>query len=107
MLRVSFRPLPESTRSSTASGATPWMLLPRHQGSLPGARRCRSHQPGLRRVKVEGRHPSRPHRLSGEERQSVLELLATGASISSLARKFDTSRQTIMRVRDGVPAGRG
>ena len=38
-------------------------------------------------------------------RQSVLELLATGASISSLARKFDTSRQTIMRLRDGVPAG--
>ena len=45
------------------------------------------------------------NRLSGEERQSVLELLATGASISSLARKFNTSRQTIMRVRDGVPAG--
>ena len=62
-------------------------------------------QAGLRRAKAEGRHPGRPHRLSGEERQSVLELLATGVSISSLARKFDASRQTIMRVRDGVPAG--
>ena len=62
-------------------------------------------QAGLRRAMSQGRHPGRPHRLSGEERQSVLELLATGASVSSLARKFDTSRQTIMRVRDGVPAG--
>ena len=62
-------------------------------------------QAGLRRAMAEGRHPGRPHRLSGEERQSVLELLTTGASISSLARKFNTSRQTIMRVRDGVPAG--
>ena len=52
-------------------------------------------QAGLRRAMSQGRHPGRPHRLSGEERQSVLELLATGASISSLARKFDTSRQTI------------
>ena len=62
-------------------------------------------QAGLRRAMAEGRHPGRAHRLSGEERQSVLEFLATGTSISSLARKFDTSRQTIMRVRDGVPAG--
>ena len=61
-------------------------------------------QAGLRRAMAEGRHPGRPHRLSGEERQSVLELLATGASVSSLSRKFDTSRQTIMRVRDGDPA---
>ena len=61
-------------------------------------------QASLRRAITEGRHPGRPHRPSGEERQSVLELLATGASISSLARKFDTSRQTIMCVRDGVPA---
>ncbi len=64
-------------------------------------------QAGLRRAVAEGRHPGRPHCHSGEERQSVLELLATGASISSLTRKFDTSRQTIMRVRDGVPAGQG
>ncbi len=62
-------------------------------------------QAGLCRAMAEGRHPGRPHRLSGEERQSVLEFLPTGASISSLARKFDTSRQTIMRVRVGIPAG--
>ncbi|MDE0004721.1 MAG: recombinase family protein [Rhodospirillaceae bacterium] len=61
-------------------------------------------QAGLRRAMAEGRHPGRPHRLSGEERQSVLELLAAGASVSSLARRFKASRQTIMRVRDGDPA---
>ena len=63
-------------------------------------------QAGLRRAMAEGRHPGRPHRLSGEERQSVLELLAAGASISSLARKFHISRQTIMRVRDGDASDR-
>ena len=62
-------------------------------------------QAGLRRAMAEGRHPGRPHRLSGEESQLVFELLPTGASISSLARQFNTSRQTIMRVWDGVPAG--
>ena len=35
----------------------------------------------------------------------MLELLATGASISSLARKFDTSCQTIMRVRNSNSSG--
>ncbi len=34
----------------------------------------------------------------------VLELPAAGASISSLARKFHTSRQTTMRVRDADAA---
>ena len=62
-------------------------------------------QVGLRRAMAEGRHPGRPHRLSVEERPSVFVLLATGINISSLARKFDTSRQTIMRVRDGDQAG--
>ena len=57
------------------------------------------------RAMAADRHPGRPHGLSGGERQSVLELLTTGASISSLARKFDTCRQTIMRVRDGGLSG--
>ena len=64
-------------------------------------------QAGLRRAMAEGRHPGRPHRLSGEERQSVLELLRDGESVSSIARKFHTSRQTVMRVRDGDAADRG
>ncbi|MDE0004811.1 MAG: helix-turn-helix domain-containing protein, partial [Rhodospirillaceae bacterium] len=34
-----------------------------------------------------------------------LELLAAGASVSSLARRFKVSRQTIMRVRDGDREG--
>ena len=37
--------------------------------------------------------------------RSVLGLLPTGGSISSLALQFNTDRPTIMRVRDGVPAG--
>ncbi|MDE0079515.1 MAG: helix-turn-helix domain-containing protein [Caldilineaceae bacterium] len=67
---------------------------------------CRRHGGRPRCATAKGRHPGRPHRLSGEERQSVLELLATGSSIPSLVRKFNTSRQTIMRVRDGDSSSR-
>ena len=64
------------------------------------------NQAGFRRATAEGRHPDRSHRLSGEERLSVLEPLATGSRIFSLARKFNASRQTIMRARDGNSSSR-
>jgi putative DNA-invertase from lambdoid prophage Rac len=36
------------------------------------------------------------------QQEAVREALAAGASVSELARQHDTSRQTIMRVRDAV-----
>ncbi len=59
-------------------------------------------QSGLKRARAEGKALGRPPRLDGTRRQQVLEELKRGASISALARKFATSRQTIMRVRDEV-----
>ncbi len=56
-------------------------------------------QSGLRRAKSEGKTLGRPSVLSESDRQCVLKDLAEGMSVSALARKFSTSRQTIMRVR--------
>jgi putative DNA-invertase from lambdoid prophage Rac len=57
-------------------------------------------QSGLQRARASGKALGRPPRLDEPCRQQVLEELKRGASISALARKFATSRQTIMRVRD-------
>jgi putative DNA-invertase from lambdoid prophage Rac len=58
-------------------------------------------QSGLRRAKAEGKVFGRPSALSMEQRDAVLLRLGAGASVASLAKEFSTSRQTIMRVRDG------
>jgi putative DNA-invertase from lambdoid prophage Rac len=57
-------------------------------------------QSGLKRAKASGKALGRPPRLDETLRQQVREELKTGASVSALAKKFGTSRQTIMRVRD-------
>ncbi|RQZ14054.1 recombinase family protein [Burkholderia sp. Bp9031] len=61
-------------------------------------------QAGLARVKVEGKSLGRPPALSPTQQQEVCRLLADGASISELARTYMTTRQTIMRIRDKMPA---
>ncbi|MEZ6878776.1 helix-turn-helix domain-containing protein [Enterobacter sp. KBR-315C3_2022] len=43
---------------------------------------------------------SRPPALNQEQQQAAPEQLNAGASISSVARDFGTSRQTIMLLRD-------
>ena len=60
-------------------------------------------QAGLERAKAAGRKLGRPASLSPEQRQDVARRLDQGVTISTLAREFKTSRQTIMRVRDAVP----
>jgi len=57
-------------------------------------------QSGLKRAKSEGKALGRPSRLSEKQKQDVRGDLAKGMSVSAIARKFATSRQTIMRVRD-------
>ena len=54
----------------------------------------------LKRAKSEGKTLGRPFTLSDEQKQGVRNDLAKGMSVSAIARKFATSRQTIMRVRD-------
>jgi putative DNA-invertase from lambdoid prophage Rac len=57
-------------------------------------------QSGLKRAKLEGKSLGRPTALSDKQKQKVQDDLAEGMSVSAIARKFNTSRQTIMRVRD-------
>ncbi|ARK88790.1 recombinase family protein [Burkholderia pseudomallei] len=57
---------------------------------------------GIARAKAEGKAMGRPSALSDEQRADVLRELDAGASVAGLARRFNTSRQTIMRVRDAA-----
>ena len=61
-------------------------------------------QSGLERAKAEGAVLGRPVVLDETTRTAVREELAGGASVSAVARRYATSRQTIMRARDGAGA---
>lgn len=59
-------------------------------------------QSGLARTKAAGTVLGRPATLDDGQRDTVRAELATGASVSELARRYGTSRQTVLRVRDGA-----
>jgi putative DNA-invertase from lambdoid prophage Rac len=59
-------------------------------------------QAGLERAKAEGVALGRRAALDAEQREAVRTALASGASVAELARRFATSRQTIMRTRDAA-----
>ena len=61
-------------------------------------------QSGLQRAKDAGKPLGRPSALTSDRRAAVLDRLALGASVAQLARDFDTTRQTIMRIRAAAPA---
>ncbi len=58
----------------------------------------------LKRAQESGRPTGRPGSLSPQDREEVIELLAKDVSISEIARRFGTSRQTIMRIRASTAA---
>jgi putative DNA-invertase from lambdoid prophage Rac len=55
---------------------------------------------GLARAKASGERLGRPNALDAQQQAAVRAALQAGASVSAVAKQFDTSRQTIMRVRD-------
>lgn len=61
-------------------------------------------QAGLARAKAEGKPLGRRPSLSPQQAEQVHQRLGAGESVASLARAFDVSRQTIMRVRDAALA---
>jgi putative DNA-invertase from lambdoid prophage Rac len=61
-------------------------------------------QAGLARAKATGKQLGRQHVLTPEQREQVREKIAAGASVSSLARCYKASRNTIARARDGATA---
>lgn len=62
-------------------------------------------QAGLKRAKAEGKTLGRKASLSEQQKQAVLDDLAAGLSVSAIARKLGTSRQTVMRARDSQQKG--
>ena len=57
-------------------------------------------QSGLARAKAAGTPLGRPSSLSNSQQAAVRERLLAGESVSAVARAFNTSRQTIVRIRD-------
>lgn len=59
---------------------------------------------GLQRAKAQGKTFGRPSALSKEQQQRVMAQLNDGIPVAQIAREYNTSRQTIMRVRDAAEA---
>lgn len=54
---------------------------------------------GLQRAKAQGKKFGRPPALNDEQHIQVLAQLEAGVAVAQIARQFDTTRQTIMRIR--------
>ena len=61
-------------------------------------------QAGLARAKSEGKVLGRPRALTDAQETEALQRLAGGQAIAAVARALNTSRATIMRVRDAQAA---
>ena len=59
---------------------------------------------GLQRAREEGKVFGRPSALTINQQQDVVKRLAKGEAVAALARDFNTSRQTIMRLREKASA---
>ena len=57
---------------------------------------------GLARAKAAGEKLGRPKVLDDKKAAAARAALQAGATVSAVAKQFDTSRQTIMRVRDAA-----
>ncbi|NTG39380.1 recombinase family protein [Agrobacterium rhizogenes] len=55
---------------------------------------------GLKEAKLKGTVLGRPPSLKSEASKEILDALSAGVSLTEIARRHNTSRQTIMRVRD-------
>ncbi|MGN7790341.1 recombinase family protein [Enterobacter sp. 22452] len=58
----------------------------------------RTHS-GIARAKAAGKRFGRPPALNEEQKRAAVARINSGASISVVAREFDTTRQTILRVK--------
>ena len=59
-------------------------------------------QAGIARARAEGKAMGRPSALTKQQQNEVRQQLREGTSVASLAKRYSTSRQTIMRVRDAA-----
>jgi putative DNA-invertase from lambdoid prophage Rac len=54
----------------------------------------------LDQAKHDGRPLGRPPSLTRQQHARILDRLSRGVAVSEIARQFETSRQTVMRIRD-------
>lgn len=57
---------------------------------------------GIARAKASGKRFGRPPALNDEQKKAVLLRLSEGKSISASAREFNTTRQTILRIKASI-----
>ena len=57
---------------------------------------------GIKRAKAEGKTFGRPSALTATQKDEVRQQIAAGVPIAQIAKTFETSRQTIMRIRTGT-----
>ncbi|ORM90763.1 MULTISPECIES: recombinase family protein [Pantoea] len=60
---------------------------------------------GIARAKASGKRFGRPPALNDEQKLEVHARIDAGESISAIARKFETTRQTILRIKASRPGG--
>ncbi|CNL56478.1 alcohol dehydrogenase catalytic domain-containing protein [Yersinia frederiksenii] len=58
----------------------------------------RTHS-GIARAKASGKRFGRPSALSEDQKRAAMERLNAGSCVSAVAREFNTTRQTILRVK--------
>lgn len=58
---------------------------------------------GIARAKASGKRFGRPPALNDEQKLEVLARIDAGVSISAIAREFETTRQTILRIKASRP----
>ncbi len=61
-------------------------------------------QAGLQRAKAEGKQLGRPSALTASQQEEAQEKIKAGVAVAQIAREFNTTRQTIMRLRDRIAA---
>lgn len=60
---------------------------------------------GISRAKASGKRFGRPPALNNEQKLEVLARIDAGESISAIAREFETTRQTILRIKASRSGG--
>lgn len=76
----------------------------RAAASLDGATRSARIRESLAAAKAVGHPVGRPPKHTPEQRDAILRALNAGESVSAAARRFDTTRQTVMRIRASAGA---
>ena len=75
------------------------VVLLRAIAALDEATRSERMRASAAKAKARGKQLGRRPTLTTVQQQAILQALANGASVSATARQFETSRQTVLRIR--------